>query len=137
MVQIINLQRKLVIKTEQIQAAAERALANERKRFFELNIVLVDKMKMRQLNRRFRDCDEPTDVLAFDYGKGKAEVIVSVDAAREYSLENKIPLMKELYLYIIHGILHLVGYDDESRKEGLKMSKRQNDILESIWEKEI
>ena len=86
---------------------------------------------MRALNREYHRTDLPTDVLAFDYGDRRADIIISLDTARKNSRLYKTKLKNEVMLYVIHGILHLAGYGDLNLKERKKMSKKQEGLLKS------
>lgn len=60
------------------------------------------------------------------------DIIISVDAARRQARDFKTTKKKELVLYLIHGLLHLLGYDDETPKEAEKMKRRQEEIFEAL-----
>lgn len=82
----------------------------------EISIAVVDDAEMHALNRKYLDHDYPTDVLSFvleeEDGRLDGEIIVSSDyAAREAEIY-KWTAEDEILLYVIHGSLHLVGYDD-------------------------
>ena len=83
-----------------------------------LNIAIVDDPTIHGLNRQFLDHDYPTDVLSFllerDGGSLEGEVIVSPDTAPAGPREFGWSAADELLLYVIHGTLHLVGYDDQA-----------------------
>jgi probable rRNA maturation factor len=81
-----------------------------------LSIVLVGDREMAELNLRYHHVAGPTDVLTFDYGDGQAEIIVSVDHA--YARPRPA---HELALYVMHGILHLRGYDDRTPAQRHRM----------------
>lgn len=100
----------------------------------ELSIVLVDDVKIKELNRKYRKVDRVTDVLAFDYGLpfgGQGEIIICLPQAKRQAEELKHALKKELAILLIHGILHLVGYNDETEEQRNKMFKKE----EEIWQK--
>jgi rRNA maturation RNase YbeY len=100
----------------------------------ELSLLLVSDAVMRDLNRRFRGRDRPTDVLAFSQieGPGVAplpllgDVVISVDTARRQAAERRVPLAREGERLLIHGLLHLLGYDHErSAVEARRMRRRE------------
>jgi probable rRNA maturation factor len=113
---------------------------------YELSLVFTDSEKVRQLNRDYRGVDEPTDVLAFymlpqkkaeDYfalppnGVTRlGEVIISYPQAVGQSKEQGHSPERELALLIIHGILHLLGYDHEEPEEEAKMRAKERELLE-------
>lgn len=99
----------------------------------DLSLAVVDDGRMRQLNRDYHAVDEPTDVLAFplsDGGPGfAAEVIVSWDTARREAASRGVEPEAELMLYVVHGILHLMGEDDHDPQDAQRMHQRTLAIL--------
>jgi len=77
------------------------------------------------LHRKFRGQSGPTDVLTFQHG----EIFISVDTARRHARAFKNSLLRELKLYIVHGLLHLHGFDDQTPSEAHKMKVAQDKIL--------
>jgi probable rRNA maturation factor len=113
---------------------------------YEVGLVFTDSETVKQLNRDYRGVDETTDVLAFYMLPQKAvddsftlppdgvtrlgEVIVSYPQAIEQAREQGHSTEKELALLIIHGILHLLGYDHEEPEGEAKMRAREKELLE-------
>ena len=101
-----------------------------------LSVAVVTDDGMRVLNRDYHQCDEPTDVLAFPLDGGEnsfaAEVIVSLDTARREAERRGVEPASELLLYLVHGILHLVGEDDHDPEDAQRMHARTVRILESL-----
>jgi probable rRNA maturation factor len=95
----------------------------------QLAVVLISDPLIRRLNKKFMKKDRPTDVLAFDLGTRQGhcagDVIVSMDTARRMARTLKISMNEELWRYIVHGILHLSGYDDTTPLKRKKMWARQ------------
>ncbi|MEW5932762.1 MAG: rRNA maturation RNase YbeY [Bacillota bacterium] len=83
-----------------------------------MSVALVSDERIRELNSRFLGRDRPTDVLAFPLGDDApgawGEVVVSVDTARRQAGERNGDLQEELVLLAVHGVLHLLGRDDDS-----------------------
>src|SRR5213078_160625 len=77
------------------------------------------------LQRKFLGHAEPTDVLTFQHG----EIFVSVETAQRHARAFGNSLMRELKLYIVHGLLHLHGFDDQSPAEARRMKTAQEKIL--------
>jgi len=102
----------------------------------EVSMVLVDNARIKELNKRFRGVKRATDVLAFSLG-GEfistknllGEVIISVEQAQIQAEQRGHCLEDELVLLAIHGILHLLGYNDEDEKEREVMEKEERKIL--------
>ena len=113
---------------------------------YEVSLVFTDSETVKQLNRDYRGVDEPTDVLAFymlpqkgadssfalppDGVTRLGEVIISYPQAAEQAREQGHSPERELALLIIHGILHLLGYDHEEPEEQSKMRERERELLE-------
>ena len=113
---------------------------------YEVSLVFTDSETVKQLNRDYRGVDEPTDVLAFymlpqkeadssfalppDGVTRLGEVIISYPQAIEQAREQGHSTERELALLIIHGILHLLGYDHEEPEEEAEMRTREKGLLE-------
>jgi probable rRNA maturation factor len=93
-----------------------------------IGVLVTGDRQIRRLNRRFLKHDYATDVISFETG----DVVVSVDTARRVSRELGIPAKEELARYLVHGTLHLLGYDDKKREDLKKMRARQEKILKTL-----
>jgi len=103
----------------------------------EMEIVLCDNTMITRLNKEFFAIDRPTDVISFcledEISRGIwGEIIVSVEAALNYSEAHHCLWEEEMLRYIIHGILHLMGYDDHTPAEKRKMRRKENQLLQKI-----
>ena len=111
----------------------------------ELGILLVGDQRMRSLNHRYRGKDRMTDVLSFAMREAASphvsrlmpdmlgDVVISIPTARRQAKEAKRTLDEELTCLLVHGILHLCGYDHErGEKEARRMHRRVRMILRSI-----
>lgn len=110
----------------------------------EVSITIVDNEKIRLLNRDYRQKDEPTDVLSFPMSEGEedewdnmegmpkllGDVVISLPRAEEQAKEYGHDLTRELCFLAVHGFLHLIGYDHETKEEEKLMFKKQEEILE-------
>ena len=99
-----------------------------------MNIILVDENEIRQLNARFRNMDAPTDVLSFSYmdEEDVGEVIICPEVVERNSREFKVPFLEEFFRVLIHGILHIVGYDHEDEEDGRIMFEKQENLLREV-----
>jgi len=86
---------------------------------------LISDRRMSQLHRQFLGETGPTDVLTFQHG----EIFISVETARRHARVFGNSLMRELQLYVVHGLLHLHGFDDRTQSGARKMKKAQEKIL--------
>lgn len=114
----------------------------------EVSIAFVDNDRMHELNKRFRGIDAPTDVLSFEcdnledefpdeasceiYSLG--DVVIAPDVARAQAGEYGSTPAEEIELLLVHGVLHLCGYDHIDDDEALAMQAKERDIL-AAWRK--
>jgi rRNA maturation RNase YbeY len=95
----------------------------------------VKDLTIHSLNRRYRGKDKPTDVLSFPltdelYPELLGDVVISVDTATRQARRRGHSLREELQILLIHGILHLLGYDHEvSRSEAIRMHRKERETL--------
>ena len=114
MIEVVNRQRRLQIDTQVWSRFATRALAAIGKSKSSATIAFVSDKKIRELNRQFRGIDKATDVLSFPSdGPDLGDIAVSVDTAAAQAKENGLKLDEEIAQLILHGLLHLSGYDHE------------------------
>jgi probable rRNA maturation factor len=114
---------------------AEKVLKLVKLNIPELSIAIVKDREMIPLNRKHRKRNRTTDVLAFDYGLpfgGQGEIIICLDQAKRQAKELRHSVKKELEILLIHGILHLKGYDDGTKKDFNKMLKKQKEVWGKI-----
>ena len=95
----------------------------------------MDNPTIHRLNKQFLNHDEPTDVLSFPLSdpsakKLQGELVLGVEVALEQSKERGHDVQTELALYVIHGLLHLAGYDDHDDDDVAKMRDRERHHLE-------
>lgn len=95
----------------------------------ELTIVFLSKAKMQKINKQFRKKDKPTDILSFtgQDSQSLGELILCLDILKKQAIDQKHSLKNEITYMLIHGILHLLGYDHEvSLQEEKRMFKLQD-----------
>ena len=95
----------------------------------EVEISIVSDEVIEQVHVDFMDIPGATDVITFAHG----EIVISAETARSYGREYGNSFERELMLYIIHGLLHLTGHEDEDPQERVEMEKIQMEILERVW----
>ena len=118
MIEVVNRQRRLPVDTRAWSTFATAALAAIGKRESAATIAFVSDKKIRELNRQFRGVDKATDVLSFPAdGPDDSElgdIAISVDTAAVQAKENGLKFEGEIAQLILHGLLHLSGYDHEA-----------------------
>lgn len=107
----------------------------------EISIVLVDDKQMHDLNLRYRGIDKTTDVLSFSQVEGfpaveneiitLGDVVISVETANRQAEERESSLQDELDLLAVHGVLHLLGFNDETEEQAERMRVEEKKILEN------
>ncbi len=132
-IEINNQQSHLSVDGGRLSRAAETILAGEGIEDATINIAIVDDATIHVLNRRFLNHDEPTDVLTFplndEAGRLEGDVIVSADTAVRIAAQLQWSAADEMLLYVVHGVLHLVGYDDLDLESRAEMHARQRHYL--------
>lgn len=94
----------------------------------EIEVSIVSDSVIADVHRRFMQIKGATDVITFDHG----EILISAETAKGYALKYGHSLETELGLYIIHGLLHLSGFDDIKAEDAAKMHKLQDQILKKL-----
>jgi probable rRNA maturation factor len=101
-----------------------------------VHILLSGDEAIQELNQRFRGIDSTTDVLTFPSGQREpfplGDIAISVPYAERQAQARGVSAHNELIALIVHGVLHLVGYDDEEEDDKTAMQKRMNEIGELI-----
>lgn len=105
-----------------------------------VSVVLVDNDKIQEINKTYRGIDKPTDVISFaflddeisDMSDTLGEIYVSLDKVKSQSLEYAHSFERELCFLVVHGLLHLLGYDHMYEEEEKVMFDLQKDILKNI-----
>jgi probable rRNA maturation factor len=120
--------------------------AGELEQSGELSVTLVDDEEMRKLNLEYRNIDKTTDVLSFPQDEGMempvpedssfvpliGDIIISVPVAARQAAEAGHSLEKEIMVLMIHGILHLFGYDHDNIYQQIFMQEEEREILHSV-----
>ncbi|MEC2076519.1 rRNA maturation RNase YbeY [Metabacillus fastidiosus] len=111
----------------------------------ELSVTFVSNERIQEINKEYRDKDQPTDVISFaleEMGEGELEIIgldmptvlgdiiISIPRAREQADEYGHTFLRELGFLAVHGFLHLLGYDHMNEEDEKKMFNKQKEILE-------
>lgn len=108
-----------------------------------LSVIIVDNNYIRKINKKYRKKDRPTDVISFAYREDPfpeigmeredlGDIYISLEKAEEQAGNFNNDLQSEMKRLLVHGILHLTGYDHEKNDEALKMDTLEKDILKTI-----
>lgn len=97
-----------------------------------VEISIVDDVVIRDVHARFLNDDSATDVITFPHGAGLGEIIVSHDTAVRQAADFNEPVLRELFRYMVHGLLHLHGYIDTTPEERDRMFACQEPLVEQF-----
>lgn len=105
----------------------------------ELSLSFINDGRMRELNREWREIDRTTDVLSFPQGGGPdftllGDIVISIDTAKRHSIKYENTLHDEIKKLIVHGTLHLLGYDHKKKREKELMREKESRLMSSIKE---
>ncbi len=134
-VEISNRQSVIVPDVARMRQALAAVLEEEGVAAATINVAIVDDPTIHDLNRRFLNHDEPTDVLSFllDDSDGiEGDVVASAETATRSASRYGWTADDELLLYVVHGTLHLVGYDDLDAASRAKMRSREKRFLAAL-----
>lgn len=126
------------VSVSRVGADARRLLRALGESRAELTVSLVDDAEMHRLNRAYRGKDRPTNVLAFAMREGTrapgdeallGDVVISLETAARQARDHRVPLAEEVRTLLIHGLLHLLGYDHEgSTAEARRMKGMERQL---------
>lgn len=139
-VKAVNLHKSYKIDEAFAQGIASKILRMlKRENRVELELIFLDDNTIKKFNKKYKSENAPTDVLSFKIDRREfgqkiflGEIMISLDTAFKNSEIFGVSFTEEIALYIIHGILHLFGYNDENPGDSLRMIKKQNQILERL-----
>ncbi|MEX2090850.1 MAG: rRNA maturation RNase YbeY [Candidatus Paceibacterota bacterium] len=99
----------------------------------ELSVNLVGEVKIKQLNKKYRNKNKPTDVLSFPLGDGSGDIFICLSIAKKEAKSENISIEAKFSQLTVHGFLHLQGYDHEkSKKDAEKMFGVESKILNTL-----
>jgi len=108
----------------------------------EISLLFVDDLQIQALNRRYLQRDKPTNILAFPMRKGEfstlhvqllGDLVISVETAKRQMNRFGLDEMGMIILLMVHGVLHLIGYEHEGIKKGAReMALKQKELFERV-----
>ncbi len=124
-----------------VRRAAEAAMRNEDAPPSEISVVLSDDEHIRELNKHHRGMDKPTNVLSFPAARIKTpsglprflgDVVLALETVEREAADETKPIENHLSHLVVHGVLHLLGYDHEDDEEAETMETRERQILAGL-----
>ncbi|HEX9779145.1 MAG TPA: rRNA maturation RNase YbeY [Geopsychrobacteraceae bacterium] len=142
-IQIENRQRKRKILKRPLRKTARKILSDSGCPEAELSILIVDNAAIQQLNRDYLQRDRPTNVISFAMQEGEGggiqpqllgDVVISAERAADDAAAAGIPFEHELVFLLLHGILHLLGYDHErgSEQQAAEMEAQEQKLFSGL-----
>ncbi|MBB5353818.1 rRNA maturation RNase YbeY [Haloferula luteola] len=125
----------VVLETAGVKAASEietRFVTGDASPLVELkevDVALVDDAESSRVHRDFMGIDGATDVITFEHG----EIVIGVEVAKRQAAEYGEPELRELLRYLVHGLLHLAGHEDESDEDRVVMEEAQETLVRELW----
>lgn len=139
-IQIENQQKKFPPNRRQIRSTLQKLLRHLGREDGELSVLLVDDEGIREINRRFLNRDRPTNVISFAMTEGRhgditpqllGDIVISLEAAKREGEANGLTLSESIDFLLIHGLLHLLGYEHEGGKRGeaRRMEEKEDELF--------
>jgi probable rRNA maturation factor len=127
-------QEAVEVQRDWVKSVARAVLEGEGVQGYDVILAFVDNATIQSRNKMHLGHDEPTDVLSYPYSEpGSAalsgELLIGAEVALEQARQRGHGVEAELALYVIHGLLHLCGYDDHDEAEAARMRQRERHYL--------
>ncbi len=107
----------------------------------DLEINFVDDETILEINKKYLNHNYTTDIITFNYSEDNSilegEIFISVDDAKRNAKKFNVPFENEIVRLVIHGILHMIGFDDIDPKQKKVMKKKENELVDLIWEEKL
>jgi rRNA maturation RNase YbeY len=134
-VRVINAHPVRRVPVRRTARLVRRVVQGEGIRRAAVTVIVVDSRRIRRINRRYLAHDFVTDVIAFPLEKSpglEGEIYVNLDRARSQAKEYGVTAWNEIVRLVVHGTLHLAGYDDRSRRSAAGMRQRQEMLVDRL-----
>ena len=138
LLEILDVQEELTVDLEKVRTVCERIFSDCGITSGKMNIVFVDSDTIHQYNRDFLQHDYPTDTISFPIedrrseGYLEGEVLVCTEVAKSRAEEFGWSAEEELLLYVVHGMLHLTGFDDTTPEQQTIMQDKEREYLATL-----
>jgi probable rRNA maturation factor len=112
----------------------QRIAVDNKYEILEISVIFCSDEYLRQINKQFLDHDYYTDIITFDYNDEliHSDMYISIDRVKENAIEFNASFQEEIYRVLIHGMLHLVGYEDSTSADKEEMRQKEDFYLSTI-----
>jgi probable rRNA maturation factor len=131
-VSVFNAHGKYRVRKASVVRYVRRLLKSEGKAEADISVIFIDRRYSARVNRKYLGHNYATDVLSFclgDRGRIDGEVYVNLDQARRQARDYGVTAANEIARLVLHGTLHLLGYDDRTTHDAGKMKARENEHM--------
>ena len=132
MVEVVNNHRRLRFPRQETLRTVRRVIRGEKRLTDGITVVFVNRYFIRRMNRKFLKRNYATDVISFRLEDGLSkggEIYINLDRARSQAREYRVSYGEEVNRLLIHGALHLFGYEDSTKRKRERMRKREEYYL--------
>jgi probable rRNA maturation factor len=127
----IMIENRSAVKPDFDTAALACFILNcEKKRDMDINIIFTNDDYLKKINLEYRKKNVTTDVISFETGSG-GDILISTDTAKKQAAEYGVKLSEELARLVIHGVLHVIGYDHIKPQDAKKMRPKEKKYLKA------
>ena len=126
---------KLVVNSSELSIWIKNAVNSLGYTVGDLNVIFCSDEHLKEINIKYLSHDYYTDIITFDYSEKSlinGDLFISADRIKENSSINKVKFIVELYRVIIHGVLHLCGFNDKTSAEKKKIREKEDHLLSLI-----
>ena len=132
--------KPLLIRKTDIKKPVKYLINKELNKLGEISVILCSDSYLLDMNKQYLNHDYYTDIITFDYVENNiisGDLFISVDRVKENAVKFESEFKKELFRVVIHGVLHLIGYNDKTTEEQLIMREKENLYLREVDFSEI
>lgn len=114
----------------------QQTVASESKKTGDINIIFCSDEYLLEVNKQYLEHDYYTDIITFNYNTDKinGDLFISLDRVADNANQNNVPRETELLRVIIHGVLHLLGYNDKTPKEEKEIRAKEDSCIKNYQE---
>lgn len=126
---VVNAHRRYRIRRRTIEGYVRKVMQTKRGR---ISVVFIDSRRCRAINKKFLHHNYVTDVITFPLETGKVlegEIYVNLDRARQQARTYRVSVAEEVARLVVHGVLHLLGYNDRTAREAQQMTRVQERLV--------